>query len=101
MAIAAIANIRAFWAGELPTCLPISARLRTNKIGGGPIVGRSYPQNKPIAVSSAVRVLLLSVPMDFTWMKAAVYSGLLSAGGGVSALMNGAGEPIENVDTVP
>src|SRR5947209_2449436 len=40
------------------------------------------PQNFPIAVCSAVRVMLFSSPRDFTSLKSAAYLALVSAGGG-------------------
>ena len=40
------------------------------------------PQNRPIAVSSAVRIVLFSSPSERTSSKSAAYRGLDSAGGG-------------------
>src|SRR5262245_33984293 len=39
-------------------------------------------QNKAISVCSGVRVVELLLPKDLTWLKASVYSALVSAGGG-------------------
>src|SRR3954470_12730224 len=75
-----MAKSRAFCSGVLPTDVEISSRFLRNNTGGGPIDGRSYAQNNAIFVGSAVREALCKAPHCFTWLNAAVYAALLSAG---------------------
>src|SRR6201987_5189756 len=71
------ANKRAFCSRLLPkpTAAWSAIWFQTIQIGAA-------PQNLPIAVSSAVRVVLFNSPRDFTSLKSAAYLALVSAGGG-------------------
>src|SRR6266576_2247723 len=40
-------------------------------------------QNRPVNASSAVAVVLLTIPRDLIWLKASLYASLASAGGGL------------------
>ena len=71
------ANRRAFCSRLLPkpTAAWSAIWFQTIQIGAA-------PQNFPIAVWSAVRVVLFSSPRDLTSLKSAAYLALVSAGGG-------------------
>src|ERR1700733_481391 len=83
--VSSSANMRAFCSRLLPK--PAAAWLatwfHTIQIGAA-------PQKVPIAVSSAVRVVLFSSPGERTSLNCAAYCGLVSGGGGGRAELAGA-----------
>src|SRR5262245_35629766 len=75
------ANSRAFSARLRPRAADTSCATMFQCPGGVAVPGPLI-QNRAISVCSAVRVVLSMAPSSLTWLKAAVYSALVRAGGG-------------------
>src|SRR5262249_54184200 len=76
------ANRRAFCTSVLFCATAIASALSFH-LPTAWLLGVVVPcQNRAASVWSAVRVVLSKAPSDWTWLNAAVYSGLSSAGGG-------------------
>src|SRR5438132_1556808 len=76
------ARSRAFWTRALPLAIATSCAIRFHW-PVAPLVGVAIPcQNRAASVWSAVRAVLSIEPRSLIMLKAAVYSGLVSAGGG-------------------